>query len=1200
MKKTQLWLASFITLGLIAFETGHLVQALDSDNKPATIQTTIEKAALSERVSVQAAGRGNPWINLSDGHELITSYLGPAELVQALERNEAQGLSLASADFDEDGVPDLISGYAGPQSGIVTLMRGNVDSIYPNAPQAKQRKAEGAFTDAPFLAPAFVFEVPEAADFIGTGDFDADGHWDVVAAARGGNDLWFFRGDGQGSFGEAIRIDLHGRVTNLITGEINRADGLADIVVGVVAADGPKVLVFESPDGALRGNPEAHALRAEVTAIALGRLDSDYTMDLVVGSGSDLVVVYGRDRKLSLDEIKRAEVPKAEIYQRSFPYAIKAAAIGDFMGDGQTGLSLLSDDGAVYLLSGGRPTGRNVSDRIEDWKSGVVAPDPSSRITQLVRARVSSAPADNLVGVYSNGHRLRIIVGSTDPRLQEAAKPVWLDVDGEPVSVLPMRVNAYALSDLVVLRKGQIAPSMVLTPSSIITVTNTDDNGPGSLRQAILDANANPGLDTITFSIGSGVQTINVGSMTGLALPTITSPVNVDGTTQPGYAGAPLIELNGINAPHDVNDAGSGNGLFITAGSSTIKGLVINRFEGLGIRIEPPGGNIIAANYIGTDVSGTVALGNALGGVFIVDSPNNTIGGTAAGARNVISGNESFGIDILGNFAPGNLVQGNYIGTDASGTADLGNGEGLFVAPNTTVGGTTPGARNIISGNDTNGIDISNGSVGILVQGNYIGTIVNGTAGLANANDGMAINGGDNNTIGGTVVSARNVISGNNRSGIEMLGSATGNLVQGNFIGTDVNGTAALSNSIDSSGDTGGVLLANGPSNNTIGGSASGARNIISGNNSFGIELVGVTGTFVQGNYIGTDFGGTSPLGNLAAGVLINASPNNTIGGQGAGVGNIISGNGAGVDISGGPSSRGDLVHGNYIGTNSTGQIHLGNLGDGVFINDGTTNASIQNNFIAFNGGNAVRIPNAPNLPATGENLNNTVVQNSIFSNVVPIDLGPAGATKNDARDPDTGANLLQNYPTLISVTLMNGVLHIVGSFNSTPNSNFWLDFYTSDQCTESNPQVGQRVIALGLLFHTNENGDAAIDKTFTVTNPGGFVNALARDAAGNTSEFCQCAPINSGISCNYSLSTASASYASNGGPGSVNVTTTSTCNWTAVSNDTFITLISGIDGPGNGTLNYSVQANVSATARLGTMTIAGQTFTVNQAGASV
>src|SRR2546428_11805024 len=188
-------------------------------------------ARLSETVSIHAAGRGNPTINLSDGHDLLTSYVGPDELRQALEENLAEPLSLASADFDEDGVPDLISGYAHNGQGIVTLLRGNVDSIYPNAPEAKQRKANGTFTDAPFLSPAQVFSAPVAADFIGTGDFDGDSHWDVVVGSRTHSSLYLLSGDGHRGFALTREIPLPGVITAMTTGEINRRDGLDDVVV---------------------------------------------------------------------------------------------------------------------------------------------------------------------------------------------------------------------------------------------------------------------------------------------------------------------------------------------------------------------------------------------------------------------------------------------------------------------------------------------------------------------------------------------------------------------------------------------------------------------------------------------------------------------------------------------------------------------------------------------------------------------------------------------------------------------------------------------------------------------------------------------------------------------------------------------------------------------------------------------------------
>ncbi len=206
-----------------------------------------------------------------------------------------------------------------------------------------------------------------------------------------------------------------------------------------------------------------------------------------------------------------------------------------------------------------------------------------------------------------------------------------------------------------------------------ITVPNTNDGGTGSFRQALLDSNASAGvLDTITFNIsGTGVQTISPVS----PLPAIMDPVVIDGYTQPGAAenidpdgfnGTLLIELNGANAGMDVT------GLTISAGDSTIRGLVINRFDENGIRLESAR-NRVEGNILGANASGTASLGNSDNGVQIADAPDNIVGGTTPAACNIISGNNENGVSVSGSGATGNTVQGNLIGTDLTGTNGLGN-----------------------------------------------------------------------------------------------------------------------------------------------------------------------------------------------------------------------------------------------------------------------------------------------------------------------------------------------------------------------------------------------------------------------------------------------------------------------------------------------------------------------------------------------
>ncbi len=319
------------------------------------------------------------------------------------------------------------------------------------------------------------------------------------------------------------------------------------------------------------------------------------------------------------------------------------------------------------------------------------------------------------------------------------------------------------------------------------TVTNINDAGAGSFRQAIIDANTNGGADTITFSIaGAGPHTITLLS----ALDPITGAVLIDGWSEPDFAGTPIIELDGTSAGAGVN------GLVIgaTGGGSTLRGLAIQNFNHNGILVQSAN-NTIAGNYIGLDADGTTVAGNNQSGASYqggirIESANNTIGGLTAGDRNVISGNSFAGIELYSASAMGNQVLGNYIGTDAGGTLDRGNSqEGIDFegGSSNTIGGAAAGARNVISGNDSDGLEIDHGDFNI-VQGNYIGTDFTGTLDLGNARDGIDINedsgnGAIGNLIGGTGANEGNLIFGNDLHGIDVRDApTTGNAILGNQI----------------------------------------------------------------------------------------------------------------------------------------------------------------------------------------------------------------------------------------------------------------------------------------------------------------------------------------------------------------------------------------------------------------------------------
>ena len=439
-----------------------------------------------------------------------------------------------------------------------------------------------------------------------------------------------------------------------------------------------------------------------------------------------------------------------------------------------------------------------------------------------------------------------VIVGY--PRIQGQAIP-----GSPPLDLAQDRPDVTAVSSIV---------------QTTFTVINANPSGAGSLPQAIQDAQNSGGVDTIVFAIpGSGVRTITLGS--GIAIQN--DGIFLDGWSQggPGYTGPPLIELNG-------NGAG-GDGITVSAGNSIVRGLVINRFSGNGISLQNIGGSVIAGCYIGTDATGTAASPNGQNGIFITGGAANTIGGLTAAEGNVISGNSQNGIVIQNTNTTDTKVVGNFIGTNAAGTAAISNGNrGISIdSPFGRIGGGEPGARNIISGNGSAGIlGFNSSSFSNKIQGNFIGTDVTGTLAIPNLigvvfGDQIVPKASANNFIGtdGDGVNDAtegNVISGNLQAGIVLTaGGTTGNRISGNIVGLNAAGTAAVPNGGD------GIDVTNGPSNNFIGANCDGLSdalegNIVSGNGASGI-VVSSSGSirnkisgdsiFSNGN-LGIDLGG--------------------------------------------------------------------------------------------------------------------------------------------------------------------------------------------------------------------------------------------------------------------------------------------------------------------------------------------------------
>ncbi|MBU0678631.1 MAG: hypothetical protein KJ626_10995 [Verrucomicrobia bacterium] len=798
------------------------------------------------------------------------------------------------------------------------------------------------------------------------------------------------------------------------------------------------------------------------------------------------------------------------------------------------------------------------------------------------------------------------------------------------------------------------------------SVTNNANAGPGTLRQAILDANGSPGADVVLFNLDPADFTITI-SNTAL---TVNGPLHIDGTSATNYSGIPLIEVKAGNTNLSGISTISGSvtcdalrvtgfrygfniasprsrirgcyalsnwqsGILISASNCVVGGATSGdrntvSANGSGVTLAAPGAQrcVIANNYIGVDPSGTAALGNEDEGIGLYAShcfiggsntlerniisgndvgvligasavqcviqncfmgtdaggyssiPNNlgmdiygvsnTVGGLSTQARNVIAGNSGDGV-FFRPHSGFNIVQGNFIGVAAGGATPLGNHSGIELdrSAYNVIGSSNASGRNVISGNRYYGISVhGTGSVMTAILGNYIGVDHTGFGAVTNARDGINIYDAVNTQVGGGAPGEGNLLSGNYNA-IKLAGTnGWGAIIRGNLIGTDAAGTGRM-------GNAQGIHVDNLPFV-TIGGSSAGDRNVVSGNRAHGIFLQnrGCHDTSILGNYIGTDSSGSIPMSNKFTGIFIESAPSNIIGTVSAG--NLISGNGQeGLRISG-ALSVGNVVRGNFIGTDVTGTLPVGNRRNGIeascracIFGGGTagegnlisgnrasgiylySSNAVDNVFEGNTIGSDVNGSNAlPNLEfgmyfanfarsntvggliSGDENLiaYNTLDGIYIATNVagvrilgnsftangqLAIDLAPNGVGINDATDPDVGSNNQQNYPVITRATNLLTDIEVHGTLNSRPNRSYSLLFFGDYGPDQSGH--GEGLVYLGSHdIATDSSGNASY--TNTMSNPAptpDYVSAIAVDKASwDSSEMSAASHIDSDGDC--------------------------------------------------------------------------------------
>ncbi len=755
----------------------------------------------------------------------------------------------------------------------------------------------------------------------------------------------------------------------------------------------------------------------------------------------------------------------------------------------------------------------------------------------------------NLIGLGVDGST-RLGNGAAGIRIDRGASHNRI---GGPGNVISGNGGAGVFLDGTATRNNKVAGNKIGTDHSGLAARGNGTNG-----IVIQDATGNTigevgAGNLISGNLGGGLFVTGEDACNNLVQANL---IGLDATGD-----APLA--NGQNGVSVVNAADNRFGGAAIGTGNVISG---NGLTGIFVFGPRSTNNSFEGNWIGTSRDGTAAIGNGQFGLVLREAPNNRVGGTIAGAGNLISGNSNAGIAVLNEDATGNTVVGNLIGTDGTGRQPLGNFEtGVLIwkAPGNRIGGPTEAERNIVSGNHLFGIRIASAAaVGNAVQGNFIGTDVTGQQALPNRDSGIQIASAPGNTIGGAMAGAGNLISGNANHGVVLSGNGVAaNAVLGNYVGVDVTGHAPLGNANagirvaggahhnligDSAAGAGNVISANGAdgivvadspttgnviagnfigtnvtgearlantrngisilhaSANLVGGVSAAARNVISGNGQFGLTISGATatGNTVAGNFIGTDVTGTVDLGNAGAGVLL-AAPQNLIGGTSAAESNLISGNDfVGVRVSG-ASASGNRIAGNWIGTQIDGVSPLGNTGQGVRIDDAGDTVVGGTEAAA---GNVIAHQSSHGILVTGAVTGNALQGNSVFNNGgLGIDLGPGGRTANDVGtigDEDADGGPNRLQNFPVLQTAELGEALRVRYTVPSAASNSAYPLTVEFFLADAGGGEGRTLLGRDVYLEDVATGERQVSFSAGGAGAGDWLVALATDAGGNTSEF--------------------------------------------------------------------------------------------------
>jgi parallel beta-helix repeat protein len=955
---------------------GNFIEHLITDSEDGVISVEVADMDNDGDMDMVSAGRFNDtvavWIN--DGNQNFTRNVAASNINIAF--------SVHAIDVDGDGLKDIVFSENGESN---TGVGGRLGWLEQND--------NGTFTQH-FIDTTVNAQVTNNVETTQGADIDGDGDIDIIAALDVDTDFVWYENDGSQNFTKHVFDNNANNALDIKAFDIDQ-DGDMDMA-GVVFLDG--TLYWYENDGSQNfTRHEVSNTLDQAQTVNIADIDGDGDYDLLTASsGSDQLRWYENDGSQNF----------TEHFISAGSDGGESAVAADLNGDNVLDLIFASRTDGQYsaYINPTKTVWTNIGDGSNERQLPIDLSVSDAEATDLiVSLSVSNGTLsidDTLVTITDGANNSSSIeieasisnLNSTLDTLIYESDLHYLGADTLDIEVQDNLDHATAnptdtvfivLSSLPI--TVQAGNTLTVTTSSDIDDGNTSSigalltdmgaDGEISLREAIIATNNTQNgdvVDRILFDLpnaelidpgGSNHWEINLDS----ELPEITDAVTINALAS-GSTDV-RISIKGDNAGTDAN------GFSISASDTSIRGLNIQGFDGAGIHIHAGSNQRLERNFIGTDITGENAAANNIGILLNGTAGSVTIGSDNRDLGNLVSGNTGDGIHIRD--ADANTIKSNLIGTNLAGDADLGNGGyGIHLrdASNNNIGANTA-VRNIISGNGEGGLDITFDSSNNTVRGNFIGTDLTGTAAIGNTDDGITISdGADNNTIGGDRSNNEgNVLSGNSNDGIEIEHNGTdGNLIFGNYIGVDSSGESALANGRH------GISLFNGISNTVVGGASDGRGNVIAGNSTNGIIIDGWTDSDtannkIIGNFIGTDVGATLDLGNGDKGIRIfGQANNNQIGGINSNEGNIIA----------------------------------NNTREGISISDDDAD-------------------------------NNSILGNAIYNNgALDIDIGADGLSGNDNDDADSGANDGQNSAVIEDVTTVGANSSITGSLSSLASSN--------------------------------------------------------------------------------------------------------------------------------------------------------------------